>query len=189
MLSVRSPRATDDVARAICWTERTVARVSVTARVHNTNDTRAATVPTVRLVRSASARYRSNQTWNALGTIPLDDGVPQIRDLLPQWAHELEGMGTVQVNAEGDLRTIRTNANSKDLTLYSFSDELSYGIQLRDFSLEGNATINDSPVITAEIKTSTPYISFGGYDYEWQNEGIRLSAKYEIPSQIDLSLS
>ncbi|HQH73691.1 MAG TPA: hypothetical protein PK360_16570, partial [bacterium] len=131
------------------------------------------------VIHSVSGWLRPAGRWAIEGVLPLETGFPALRDAyLPPWAGTFEGMGElgIRLQSHDSTNPAWISATSPDFSLYSLSEPLEFGVQLRDLSLEGRVSCDPAkPFWNAEIHAATPYLSYAGYDYEWPGRPIVLA--------------
>ncbi len=144
------------------------------------------------IVHSVSGWLRSGGQWLLEGSLPLETGFPPLRDAyLPPWAATIEGMGELQfrLRSDGSSQPINLSATSADLSLFSLSDPLEFGVQLQNLTLEGRARLDSAtPAWNVEIRGVTPYLSYTGYDYEWPGKPILLAVTQAADRTVSMRL-
>ncbi len=131
------------------------------------------------ITKSISGWIDTYNKWSIEGVIPLEDSVAHVRSILPYWGNEIEGMGDITFHGWGDFKHVNFEGSCSDLTLYSLSDDLTFGVQLRDFGYNGNWQNGSTQHCSLALKMATPYISFGVNDYEWKNETLVMQTGIE----------
>lgn len=130
------------------------------------------------IIQSIHARYTSNGQWDFTGTLPLDTQIQRLWNVIfPESEREMFGMGSLDIRLDGDSSTVRFEANSPDITAYSFSHDPAFGFQLRKLNWQGKLNLNPSLTYTSTLSAATPYISFKGNDCEWPGQEISLSLR------------
>ncbi len=147
--------------------------------VDQTLDLRVSTLKTDRF-QPIQGEYRSLQDCRLESALDLETQFPSLlANLVPQITREIEGMGTINILAQGKPEGITAEITSDDLTLYSFDGDPAFGVQLRNVSAKTGFIQNpNSMIISANISASTPYLSFNGNDMEWAGQQIAILAKY-----------
>ncbi|MGC9329091.1 MAG: hypothetical protein ACP5I1_15770, partial [Candidatus Hinthialibacter sp.] len=126
------------------------------------------------MVQDVSGWIRSGNQWRVEGEIPLEEGAKSLRDILPEWGKDLEGMGSVRLQLDGGPDFIAGDAFSPDFMIYSFSDDYAYGLQWRDVHGKAKYDYKDAPIFRGEIEASTPYVTYDSHEYEWPDKSLRL---------------
>lgn len=100
-------------------------------------------------------------------------------------------MGELQfrLRSDGSSQPINLSATSSDLSLFSLSDPLEFGVQLQNLTLEGRARLDSAtPAWNVEIRGVTPYLSYTGYDYEWPGKPILLAVTQAADRTVSMRL-
>jgi hypothetical protein len=116
--------------------------------------------------------------WQVEGRLDLDNLASVWNTGTPESLHGLEGVGSVSLAAHGDATSGRFSAQSPDLTLYNFTVEPAYGLQIRNVS--SAVTWNTaSGSLAGRIESSTPYLSYAGNDVEWASDTLTVDITRE----------
>jgi hypothetical protein len=146
------------------------------------------------ITQSISGWIDTDKKWSIEGVISLEDSVAHVRPILPDWGQDIEGMGDISFHGRGDLNNVDfSSANFEgdcsDLTLYSLSDILSFGVQLKDFEYSGNWQSGSKQHCSLALKMATPYISIGVNDHEWEKETLVMQTNMDNNRIIDVSIN
>ncbi len=147
------------------------------------------------IIHSVSAWHDGKNRWEVEGDFPLEEGIPPLRNaFLPAILSELEGMGHIHLSASSDGNGIQAQAESPDLSVYSFAEALEFGVQLREMSVKAgwnseSGQAGGPAAAWARLRASTPYVSYAGADHEWAGQTVTLSATHSANRVSSLSLS
>jgi hypothetical protein len=132
------------------------------------------------LIQSASAWWNSDWTGALEGSISLENTIPKLRSIfLPPLWHELEGMGELGVDFQMNQDAYTVQLTSDDCAVYSLSDNLDFGIQLRDFTSDSKLIdLHSNWKFQSNIQASTPYLSCFGFEREWNHDTINIQSEY-----------
>ncbi len=127
--------------------------------------------------------------WTLTGSLDTSTALaPLLQEAVPSLPRKIEGMGEVSLNAQGDANTMEINAESPDLTLYSFDADPSFGVQLRSFQSQTNIEWAKKPMqARIQMQAATPYLSYGGKDAEWPGDTLKLDTAITIADTIQYS--
>lgn len=142
------------------------------------------------MIESASAWFRGPADWALEGTLPLEEHITQLCTVwMPELFHETEGMGTLSFVLRGHGRGIELIATSEDMAVYSFSDALQFGIQLRDSVINGywDGSMKQ-PVCRYEITGATPFLSYAGFEKEWSRSTLRVHGDYRPGAALTMTV-
>ncbi len=128
------------------------------------------------IIQSINARYTSNGEWDLAGALSLDTQIQRIWEVIfPDSEREMYAMGSLDIRLDGDLSTIQFKVDSPDMTVYSFSHDPAFGMQLRKLNWQGKLNIFPKITYTSTLSAATPYISYKGNDCEWPGQEMSLS--------------
>ncbi|MBD3265186.1 hypothetical protein GF373_00825 [bacterium] len=114
--------------------------------------------------------------WSVKGKLPIADNLAKLLDSLGKEPIEgLEGMGGMEIAVEGDGSAGQVRILSDDLTVYNFTVEPSYGLQLRDLIARANWD-SAQETFLGSIQAATPYFSYASNTIEWPGDAVVVSA-------------
>ena len=137
------------------------------------------------------ARWQEGNRWTLQTTLQAEEASGTLFSLLmPQSERTLEGMGVVSLHLDGQGSGFSLQAQSEDLALFSFMQDPSFGLQLRDMDLTWKQTSTLAGLAySMRLEAASPYISFDGADYEWLGQKLAIQLQSDPRDHDELVLN
>lgn len=121
-------------------------------------------------------RFHSQDGWNLSFITDAEQALPALQPFLTgEGGRSVEGMGRIDVSANGADGQIALRASSETFAAFSFDQEPALGAQLRNVSVSADwLPQDDGYSFETAITGDAPYFSYAGGDIEWPSQSLRV---------------